>query len=153
MPSTATIEATPIAIPSADSAARARRVRRPSAPVRSTSAAVMRAPAPPSRDLHAAGERVGDRMVVRDRHDRRARRVQLLQQREDVRAGAGVQVAGGLVGEQDRRAADQRPGDRHALALAARELRRRVRRAGAPGPTAASASRARARRSPGATSA
>ena len=40
MPSTATIDATPIAIPSADSAARARRVRSPSAPVRSTSPAV-----------------------------------------------------------------------------------------------------------------
>ena len=42
MPSTATIEATPIAIPSADRAARARRVRSPSAPVRRTSAAVIR---------------------------------------------------------------------------------------------------------------
>ena len=87
---------------------------------------------PPVAHLDAARERGGDRGVVRDRHDRRARRVQLLQQREDVRAGAGVQVAGGLVGEQDRGAADQRAGDRDALALAARELRRRVASTGAP---------------------
>ena len=46
MPSTATIDATPIAIPSADSAARARRVRRPSEPVRRTSAAVMSTSSP-----------------------------------------------------------------------------------------------------------
>ena len=37
-----------------------------------------------------------------------------------------VEVAGRLVGEQDRRAPDERPRDRHALALAARELGRRV---------------------------
>ena len=53
MPSTATIEATPIAIPSADSAARARRVRSPSAPVRSTSPAVTAAS--PSRSSTRRG--------------------------------------------------------------------------------------------------
>src|SRR6266508_57627 len=38
-------------------------------------------------------------------------------------AGARVQVAGGLVGEQHRRLGDQRAGDRHPLLLAAGELR------------------------------
>ena len=37
-----------------------------------------------------------------------------------------VEVAGRLVGEQQRRAVDQRPGDRDALLLAAGELRRVV---------------------------
>ena len=36
--------------------------------------------------------------------------------------GAGVEVAGGLVGEDDRRAADQGPGTGDALLLAAGEL-------------------------------
>ena len=44
-------------------------------------------------------------------------------------AGGAVQVAGGLVGEHDRRPVDQRAGDRHPLALAAGELRRPGRRA------------------------
>ena len=44
-----------------------------------------------------------------------------------LRAGARVEVAGRLVGEQDRGPPDERPRDRHPLALAARELRRRVR--------------------------
>ena len=37
-------------------------------------------------------------------------------------AGPRVEVAGRLVGHEDRRAVDQRPGDRHALLLAAGEL-------------------------------
>ena len=41
-------------------------------------------------------------------------------------AGARVEVAGRLVGEHDRRSPEQRAGDRHALALAARQLRRGV---------------------------
>ncbi len=125
MPSTATIEATPIAIPSAESAARARRVRRPSAPVRRTSAAVIASS--PSRSSTRRGKAAAIVVVVGDRDDRRAGRVQRLQQREDVRAGAAVEVAGRLVGEQDRRPPDERAGDRDPLALAARELRGRVR--------------------------
>ena len=49
--------------------------------------------------------------------------VQLAQQREDLRARLRVEVAGRLVGEDDRRPADERAGDRDALALAAGELR------------------------------
>ena len=37
-------------------------------------------------------------------------------------AGLGVEVAGGLVGEDDGRAVDERAGDGDALALAAGEL-------------------------------
>ena len=42
--------------------------------------------------------------------------------REDGLAGGLVEVAGGLVGQHDGRAAHQGPGDGHPLALAAREL-------------------------------
>ena len=47
---------------------------------------------------------------------------------EDLGAGAAVEVAGGLVGEDDLRPAGQRPGHGDPLLLAARELAR----AGAP---------------------
>ena len=49
------------------------------------------------------------------------------QQRQHVLAGARVEVAGRLVGEHDRRASHQGARDRHPLALAARQLGRRVR--------------------------
>ena len=39
-------------------------------------------------------------------------------------AGLGIQLAGGLVGEQHLRAARQRPGDRDPLLLAAGQLAR-----------------------------
>ena len=42
------------------------------------------------------------------------------------RAGPGVEVAGGLVGEDDRRLAGQGAGHGHALLLAAGELARAV---------------------------
>jgi hypothetical protein len=48
------------------------------------------------------------------------------QQREDGRARGGIEVPRRLVGEQDRRLGDQRPRDRHALLLAARQLGRLV---------------------------
>jgi hypothetical protein len=171
MPSTATMAAIPIAMPSADSAARSRRVRRPSAPVRRTSAgatrldakaaAVTARPSPPGESADAegaGGPEVGrpgeattssrgvpesdstrpsrsairpgnarrDLALVGDHEDRRALPVQLVQQREDPLAGAAVEVAGRLVGEHDRRAAEQRPRDRHALALAARQRGRHL---------------------------
>ena len=46
-------------------------------------------------------------------------RVEVEQQRADLVAGGGVDRAGRLVGEQQRRLVDQRPGDRHPLPLAA----------------------------------
>ena len=48
---------------------------------------------------------------------------ELAQQREHVAAGAGVERAGGLVGEDDLGAGDERAGDRDALLLAAGQLR------------------------------
>ena len=53
-------------------------------------------------------------------------RLNLEQQVDDLLAGRAVQVAGRLVGEQDRRIVGQRARDRHALLLAARQLRRIV---------------------------
>ena len=43
-------------------------------------------------------------------------------QRHDFFAGFGVEISGGLVGEQDRRMIHQRARDGHALALAAGKL-------------------------------
>jgi hypothetical protein len=48
------------------------------------------------------------------------------QQVEDQRARVGVEVAGRLVGEQHGGLGDERPGDRHALLLAAGQLGRAV---------------------------
>jgi hypothetical protein len=45
-----------------------------------------------------------------------------VQQRHDLFAGARVQVSGRLVGEEDRRIVDQRPGNRHPLLLSAGKL-------------------------------
>ena len=150
MPSTATIEAIPIAMPTADSAARRRRVRRPMLPTASTSRGSRRLGAGagggrgsglraraarwwswPTRvaddlavaQLDAARERRGDLGIVRDDDERRARGVQLAEQRDDLGAGARVERARRLVGEDDPRVADERPRDRRALALAARQLR------------------------------
>ena len=57
---------------------------------------------------HNRGEAVGD--------------VQPLQQIEDASCGGFVQVAGGLVGQQQAGIADQRSGQRDALLLAAGEF-------------------------------
>src|SRR5882672_10402770 len=48
--------------------------------------------------------------------------VQALENRHDLDAGAGIERAGGLVGEDDSRVVDQAAGDGHALLLAAGEL-------------------------------
>jgi hypothetical protein len=58
--------------------------------------------------------------------DRLPGAVQFVEQREDLLRRVAVEVAGRLVGEHDCRRADQRPRDRHALALAAGELVRAV---------------------------
>ena len=130
MPSTATIEATPIAIPSADRAARARRVRRPSAPVRRTSAAVINA-ASPSRSSTRRGNAaaIAWSWVIVTIVEPAA-----CSSCSSARMPAPERLSRLPVGSSANRIAgpaDQRARDRHALALAARELRRRVRRAGA----------------------
>ena len=61
--------------------------------------------------------------VVRDHHDRLVELVDgVAQQPQHLGARLGVEVAGGLVGEHDRRARDERARDRDALLLAARQL-------------------------------
>ena len=62
-------------------------------------------------------------MVVRDDHDRAALVGARAQQAQDHGAGLVVEVARRLVGEHDGRVVDERPRDREALLLAARELR------------------------------
>ena len=65
--------------------------------------------------------------VVRDQHDGDAvLGGQRLEQFEHFAAGARVEVAGRLVGEEQRRAVDEAASDGHALLLAAGQLRRVV---------------------------
>ena len=68
----------------------------------------------------------GSHRVVRHHHHGLPKFGDLPQQHEDLLAGPGVQRSGRLVGEDDLRAGHQRPGDGHALLLAAGELRRTV---------------------------
>src|ERR1041385_5252967 len=77
-------------------------------------------PAVEDRDL--PGEARGDLALVRDHDDRRAVRVQLVEQREDRLAGGAVEIARRLVGEHDCGPSDERTGDRDPLSLAAGEL-------------------------------
>ncbi len=67
----------------------------------------------------------GDARVVRHQQHRAAERlVEAAEQREHLVGGARVEVAGGLVGQQDGRADHQRPGDGYPLLLAAGEFGR-----------------------------
>ena len=66
----------------------------------------------------------GDLVVVGDEHDGDpALGVEPFQDGHDLGAGAGVEVAGRLVGEQQRRVADERAGDGDPLLLTAGHLR------------------------------
>ena len=70
---------------------------------------------------------LGDVVLVRDEQDGDAALlVQALEDAHDLDAGARVEVAGGFVGQDDRRLVDQRAGDGDALLLAAGELVRHV---------------------------
>ena len=81
-------------------------------------------PAVAEVDPSRAGARDGG--VVRDDEQGHAVGVQLPQQREDLRAVGAVEVAGGLVGEDQRRPADQGTGDGDALAFAAGQFAGRM---------------------------
>ena len=61
----------------------------------------------PSVSRIARGQRAGQFGLVGHEDDRVAAPVQLVEQPDDLVAGRGVEVAGGLVGEQERRLADQ----------------------------------------------
>ena len=66
----------------------------------------------------------GVHLGVRDLDDGRAFGVELLEQLHDLAALIGVQVAGRLVGQDDRRLRDERARDGDQLLLSAGELRR-----------------------------
>jgi hypothetical protein len=70
--------------------------------------------------------------------------VALAQDRHHLAGGGRVEVAGGLVGEQDARAVDERAGDRDPLLLAAREVAG-TRSPASPRPSARAARRPPAR--------
>ena len=73
-------------------------------------------------DVDDAMGELGDVGFVGDDDDGVAAMVELVEERHDLVAGLGVEVAGGLVGEDDRGAIDERAGDGDALALSAGEL-------------------------------
>src|SRR5580692_6777060 len=133
MPSTPTMAAMPMLMPSADSSARTRRLRSPRLPTRSRSRRDSRDPPtsrvrrrvtddPPVSDLDAPFRGGGDVGVVGDDHDGGA----VAEQLQEGRAGGGVQVAGRLVGHDQGGPAGQGPGDGGALLLTARQLVRPV---------------------------
>ena len=139
MPSTPTMAAMPMLMPSADSrcphppAAQAQAAHpeqvpagQPGArprPRRSHVGRVGRVTAdPPVADLDAAVHGGGHVQVVGDDHDGGALLVELAEQVQDGRPGGRVQVAGGLVGHDQGGPAGQGPGDGGALLLAAGEL-------------------------------
>ena len=81
----------------------------------------------PVREADHAARSGGERQVVRDEHDVVPdSRLSSSMQLDDAAAGARVEVARGLVGEQDARAVREGARDRDALLLAAGELGREV---------------------------
>ena len=132
-PRTATIAAVPIAIPSADSAARSGRARSPTLATRRPSLsgrrpllAVMargrhrRPPGRPAANL--ARQLIGEARIVRDQKDGGAGGVELADELDDRCAGSAVEVPGRFVGENDRRMPDEGPGDRNPLPLPSGDL-------------------------------
>jgi len=84
----------------------------------------------PSRSTSRASGHRRQLGVVGDEDQRRPpHRVDVAHQIHDVPAVGAVEIAGRLVGQQDRRIVGQRPRQRHALLLSARQLRRVVMRA------------------------
>src|SRR5690606_21783068 len=78
------------------------------------------------RDLACAAR--GKRRIMRDEHERHAALGGLVKQKVgDLPAGRLVEIAGGLVGDQQLGLGRQRAGNRHALLLAAGKLARIMR--------------------------
>ena len=65
---------------------------------------------------------LGDVVLVGHQDDGVAFGVQTIEQRHDLVAGLGVEIAGRFVGEDDGGLVDQSAGDGHALALSAGEF-------------------------------
>ena len=153
MPTTATIAAMPIAMPSADRNARIGRVRSPTAPTRTTSAQAQRgAGASAGVTVRSVTSRTVLEPITRRRASGPAGAAPAAISRSWVitttvvpaacssrsschhpGAGRGVEVAGRLVGQQQRRVADHRPGDRRPAAARRRTARAAGGRAGARG--------------------
>ena len=74
---------------------------------------------------------LGDVRLVGDEDDGVAFGVKLVEEGHDLVAGLGVEVSGGLVGEDDGRVVDEGTGDGDALSLTAGELVGLVQHAGA----------------------
>ena len=124
-PTRATTDATPMMTPSIVRAARSRLVRSRDSASRSSSTDGSCDDPPVAQVDLAVGGR-GDLGVVGDEDDRPAGGVELVEQRHDLGAGVAVEVAGRLVGEDQRRLRDERARDRDPLLLAARQLGRLV---------------------------
>ena len=90
----------------------------------------------PVIQIQAAVGQFAGVLVVRHHHDGAALRMQIAQQSEHDALIFGVEVARGLVGQNDLRIVHQRPRNGDALLLAARKLRRQMRRARLPSPPA-----------------
>src|SRR5437899_1827010 len=145
-PATATARATPEAIPATDSARRNRcaaRWREFSAQLSRSALRILASPPGPAgvvaRDMASVGDRGCLHQAVAHAEGAlpRQRRIRLVgheddrstvghgslpQDAEDLAPGGRVQVAGRLVGEDQGRADDQGPGDRHPLLLAPGQL-------------------------------
>ena len=77
--------------------------------------------------MHAAPGMARDVGLVGDENDGVASLIKAFEQRHDLFAGLGIEVAGWLVGQDDRRIVDQRAGDCDPLALPAGEFVRLMR--------------------------
>lgn len=104
--------------------ARARTVLVRAARTAGTNVALIEEDAVAHRD-HLVGGRCDPR-VVGDDHEGLPRFVEVVEQAEDVERRLAVQVAGGLVGQDQQRFVHQGPGHRDALALAAGQRGRHV---------------------------
>src|SRR5690242_7387473 len=76
--------------------------------------------------VHDTARRARQLFVVRHDDERRAVAIEPVEEANDLRAGAGIQLAGWLVGKEELGLVRQRTRNGHALLLAARELRRAV---------------------------
>src|SRR6266704_2932534 len=83
---------------------------------------------PVTEDQHALRV-LRDVVFVRDQHDGQSFVVQVLEDLHDLDRGTAVQIAGGLIGEENRRVVHQSASDRHPLLLSSGHLRWKVFRA------------------------
>ncbi len=73
-------------------------------------------------ELNNALAVVGHTLIMRHHNDRQSAAVEIGNHLQNRRSGLGVEVPGGLIGEDDRRIGDQCTGDGRALLLASGEL-------------------------------